>query len=256
MEVAFPRYTTTELLKTGGAMRSRRVAAVTALLISAGSITALPAAFAADGTTLYVNNRATACTDKGATAGSAATPYCTIQAAADAVTAGQTIMIEAGLYAPFSISASGTAAAPITITGASGSAFKSPAPSVNGSGAVPAITVSGASYVQVKGLWAVAGTGSAVVFTGSSHVSLDSSEVISGLAGTAPVVYATSGSSAVTISRNLVNVHRKGVSIEADGGGSGDVITTNHLSFNTGGPGIVVDGVPGTAVTSNSLQRD
>ncbi|HEX4787428.1 MAG TPA: hypothetical protein VH372_03125 [Actinospica sp.] len=84
----------------------------------AGSLSAPILAYAdatGSGPTFHVNNAASAaCSDS--TTDSAVTPYCTIQAAVDAATSpGDTVIVAAGTYASFTMTASGTAAAPITV---------------------------------------------------------------------------------------------------------------------------------------------
>jgi hypothetical protein len=70
---------------------------------------------AAVGTTLYVDGASTTCSDSGT--GTQAVPYCTIQAAANAATAGDDVLITGADYddeTQVTISKSGTATAPIT----------------------------------------------------------------------------------------------------------------------------------------------
>ena len=70
---------------------------------------------AASGATLYVNNqKGSNCSDTATGAGSQTVPFCTLQAAANGVTAGDTVLVTPSSYQPFTISAQGTASAPIT----------------------------------------------------------------------------------------------------------------------------------------------
>lgn len=82
---------------------------------------AVPSALAAQATTLYVDQASAACSDQGS--GTQAAPFCTIQAAADIVSPGQTVEITptgAQRYIqPVTITRSGTAQQPITFTSAS-----------------------------------------------------------------------------------------------------------------------------------------
>jgi len=139
---------------------SRRLAANAALLVSIGSLVALPAsaagaaaaASAAGATTILVDTMSPYCSDTSAMAGSATTPYCTIQAAANAATAGATVEIFGGAANAVSypedvtITHSGTAAAPITFESIGHYARL-------GSVLLPAkggtLTVQGASYVNL-----------------------------------------------------------------------------------------------------------
>jgi PKD repeat protein len=244
-------------------VRSRRIAAIAALSISASSLAALPNAEADAGTTLYVNNsQSAACSDT--TTDSATTPYCTIQAAADVVTAGQTIIVAAGTYAPFTITASGTASDPITVQAVV------PRPTPSGAGpetvttissptATAAITVSGAHYVNVSGFDAfsssttVNGAGSQVSVTGSSDISIDriSATRLGGTADVSPAVEIDGASSAVTVSRSWL-YSAAGSAVQIDPGGSDDVITTNTM-VDSGAPAIAVNGAADTDITSNAF---
>jgi len=246
-------------------VRSRRLAAIAALSISCGSITALPAAYGDTGTTLYVNN-ATAANCSDTTTDSATTPYCTIQAAADVVTAGQTVIVAAGTYAPFTVTASGTQADPITIEAA--------APSTPSTGVVAAlssivssatsvapIVVSGANYVDISDLGAyssstVAGSAATQIsVVGSTNVTLDGIYAHrASRVDTSPVVEIDGASSAVTLSRSwlLAYTPNAGDGVQVDPGSSNDVITTNV--FESQNTPILINGAPDTDVTSNTIE--
>lgn len=243
-------------------MRRRRVntsvVSVAGLVISA-SLAVVPAAEAAGGTTIYVDNASTAnCSDSAAGAGSSTTPFCTMQAALLIVQPGDTILVGSVSQSSFTISTSGTAVAPITIGHMPGS---SPQPETNivSSGSEPAITISGAEYVDISGLQAIAGTGSALLITGSSHVTLDSSAFSPSMAPTTadtqPVVHVTGGSSYVTISRDVGYAIGSGGLIAVDGGGTGDVITTNYLPRSLRGSALAVDGASNMVITSNTMNQ-
>ncbi len=231
-------------------MHGRRVATGVALLISVGSLTPLPAAHAATGTTLYVNNAVTSCSDN--TADSSVTPYCTIPAAMNAVTPGETIML-AGIYPPFSVTKSGTAGQPITIEGPT-SAVTGSAPLIatNGSTAND-ITITGASFVTVANL-RLASNGSTVAISGSDHITLDGLQSRQPSASQAPQIQALASSN-VTLSRSLLRGGSTAATISITGG-SADTITTNALENYVGTverPGIVLNGVTSSAITSNDV---
>ena len=83
-------------------MSLRHVALPAVIFLAAGSLAPI-AAHAASATTLYVGNAPTAhCSDAGT--GSSAAPYCTIQAAVNAASAGTTVLVEPGSYAPATVS--------------------------------------------------------------------------------------------------------------------------------------------------------
>ncbi|MBR7826119.1 right-handed parallel beta-helix repeat-containing protein [Actinospica sp. MGRD01-02] len=235
--------------RTGG------VAAV-ALLISVGSLVVPAAAHAASDTTFYVDDHNAAVTCSDSTSDSAVTPYCTIQAAVDVATSpGDTVIVAGGNYRWFSVTASGTAAAPITIEGAGGSmaAFVGAGGATN---TVPAIAVSGASYVVVKNLSVEAeDNASAVAISNSSHITLDSSTIwqTNFSVGTAdPSISVNSGSTAITISRNRITADYSTGAIGVQGG-SGDVITTNAVFDSRQGPAITLNQAPDSDVTSNGV---
>jgi len=240
-------------------MRKRRVAVAVALVTAAGSVSSPIAAHAASATTFYVNNATSAdCSDS--TTDSLTTPYCTIQAAVNAASSpGDTVSLASGLYAPFTVTASGTAAAPITIEnpegdgGAVTNVYAAP-----GSSATP-ITVNGASYVSFKGIEAQGTEGQTVLdITGSSsHISVDSSILYQQKQGavqlTGPDVEIDGGSSDVTLSRNTVDALGGNTGILAQDS-SGDVITTNRGDTD-GGPFLALDQATNADVTSNTAQR-
>ncbi len=237
-------------------MRIRhRVAVVTATFVCAGSAFGPAVVAQADATgSFYVNNAATAdCSDS--TTNSADTPYCTIQAAVSAATSpGDTVIVGSGSYAPFTVTASGTAAAPITIESVSGLGFPtSPFTIVATSTGVSAVTLKGASNIVVKGLHIIeTANASAVTVAGGSGDTLTDSYVgQSHVGGTAPAVSIGSGATSVTVSRNeLVGTTSEGL-VSAQGG-SNDVVTTNVMT-NDLGPAIVLSGATSSDVTSNTM---
>ncbi len=157
-------------------MRSRRAAVSAVGLVVSASLIALPAARAASGSTIYVDS-SSHCSDTAVGAGSSPlTPFCTVQAALAIVQPGDTVQTS-GTLAPFTVSAAGTAAAPITIRTADPAPFQTMTV-VQATGSLPAITVSGASYVNLSGFFAVGGTGSTLLVTGSNHIVVDSSSVL------------------------------------------------------------------------------
>lgn len=231
-------------------MHGRRVATGVALLISVGSLTPLPAAHAATGATLYVNNTILTCSDT--TMDSSVTPYCTIPAAMNAVTPGETISL-GGIYPPFSVTKSGTPSQPITITGGTSAVHGSAAAIQVTSGSANLITVTNASYVNLIGLRVNAYLGSPVVISGSDHISLDGLRTGQASAAVVPQVQAVS-SSQLTISRSQLRGGMTTPMISITGG-TGDTITTNAVENlgNLHRPGIALDGVTSSAITSNSV---
>ena len=245
-------------------MRTQRVVITLAAIALAGSAT-MPTIAQADAasSTFYVDNATSAsCSDS--TSESSTTPYCTIQAAVDAATSpGDTVIVSTGKYAPFTVTSSGTAAAPITIE-ATANVYTSVS-DATGEAAVDAtladdetaVTLDGASYVTLDNLYVVETANQATMsITGSSNITVNSTELLdeyAGADGTASTVSITGQSSAVTLSRDFVRGFSTGGAILADGG-SGDTITTDQVAGPYDGPGIVLDQVTGADLTSNTLQ--
>ena len=234
--------------------RSRRAFAAVASVAMALS-TGIAVAHAAASSILYVNdNTSSNCTDTGSGAGSSATPFCTVQAAANAAGAGDTVDIYAGIYnGAVNVTTSGTAAAPITFQPV-GSGVTTISDGTGQTG--PALTFTGSSYVDFNGDVPLADqpyhapglfVASALV-NGSSHITLDGIDASS--TGAAYSVQVAGSSSDVTLSHSILNGPHSGVLVQA--GSSGDVISTNEISSQASG--IVVDGASNTAITSNTLQ--
>lgn len=126
----------------------RAIAAAVSVSMALGTSVAVAHADEAS-STLYVNNATTAnCTDTGSGAGSAATPFCSVQAAANAAVAGDTVQIASGAYAAATISSAGTAQAPIVFQAFGPTGRVTIAPTSTGG---PALTFDGASYVSFEG---------------------------------------------------------------------------------------------------------
>lgn len=236
---------------------SRAAAATFALLAGTIGTTAAAHATTPSVTDLYVNGAATTCSDVGS--GTQLAPFCTIQAAADVVEPGQTVHVAATLasYAPFTISRSGTAEAPITFVG--GPSMNYPgitAPLVKGVTTTPsvAVTVSGAQYVSFSGIDATGIDRSALQVLGSSNISYDQAWIYSsgGRSATAPSTAVVDGASSdVTLSKDDFPTN-PGWAIDAQSGASGLVITDDYLQASSQG-GIRADGVTGVTVTADSI---
>lgn len=229
-------------------MRKYTLAASAALVLSISTLAPVTA-HAATASTIYVDNASgSGCSDSGS--GTEAVPFCTIQAGADAASAGDTVLVEPSYYSSakaLTISDSGTASAPITISSVSPLQA-----GISASAGGAPLVISGASYVDVSG-FEVSSAGQGVLVENSSHVTVDSLQVESGSSGTtsAPAIEVTGTSKDATISRNNLPSAYSSAGIQVDSGSSGDVITTNFVG--NFGAGIVVDGGAGTDVTSNTL---
>lgn len=233
-------------------MQKRRVAALAALITVSASVAAAANARADAATTLYVDKTSAACSDSGS--GTQGAPFCTIQAAFNAVVAGQTVQVVTGVYAqPATLSASGTAVAPITVQFAhSKDCFLGPDPSIGTpAGSSAALTLSGASYVNLVNVCVdnLSTTQPAVAIRSAAHVSLSGGQVFA----SQDAVAISGMSSAVTVQR--MSLSSAGAAVRVGSGVSGAAITTNYVSgsYTDGGMGIAVDGATGTDIVSNSV---
>src|SRR5260221_4556476 len=128
--------------------------AVPVLLVGAFFLAPAPRAIADPPSFLYVNGAAVNCSDTGP--GGQTQPFCSIQAAADVASPGQTVEISGAptvTYGAVTIKRSGTATQPITFTSATPGAVM---PQIYAPTAQPSVTISGAhdivlSYLNVYG---------------------------------------------------------------------------------------------------------
>ncbi|MBR7839341.1 right-handed parallel beta-helix repeat-containing protein [Actinospica durhamensis] len=234
------------------ALMRRRAAALAFAVAAVGVIAPTQQAVAAAGATLYVNNVSPACTDAGS--GTQAAPYCSIQAAANAATAGDTVLIYGstaggGTYDytngdPYAggvkVTNSGTAAAPIV--------FKAAAGPYEISGGGDAFTIDG-DYVEVSGA-DIVDASLAAFWVGGSHDTLDQDQT-----DTAGNPVYVGGGSDVTIQRSFL-ASSGIVAVVFSGSSTGAVLTTNAISIAGGGPkdyAVLVDASPDVDVTSNTI---
>lgn len=234
--------------------RQHRWAAAVVFAMAAGSTAAATsvAVAATTGTTLYVNNTVSACSDSGS--GTEAAPYCNPQAAFSAVKAGGSVIIEAGKYTlPATFGASGTAAAPIAVDfGAPGSAYSSSTPEFSApSGATtPQLSVVNASYVTFNNANVYGAGPAAVAVAGSSHVTFTGG-TIQNSSGAGITV--SGASSDTTVER--LSVQALGSDVSLDASDTGTLITTNLITRNQAGSSanVAVNGAAGTDVIGNTI---
>jgi hypothetical protein len=231
----------------------RRIAAA-AVLIMAGSLSSPLVAHAdTSATTFHVDAIPSKCSDS--TTDSVTTPYCTIQAAVDAATTpGDTVVVASGIYAPFTVTSSGTATAPITIVGAGN--YSSSVENDNTTTPTPILTFAGASYIDVESLQLLQTTNAAstVTFTGSSNITVGGSWVSIYKPDTnVPMVDLDAGTSSVTFSRDKMDSSSTVAAVDLQGS-SDDVLTTDDF-FTTSGPVVTLDQTKGVDVTSNDFDE-
>lgn len=212
---------------------SRRVAtaAVSVSLALAGTVAA---AHANASPVLYVDGSVSNCTDSGT--GTQAAPYCTIQAAANAAVAGDTVQITGGTYKGLvDVKSAGTATAPIVFQPEGVVAIVDPSGQTG-----PALSFDGASYVSFNG-----NMGSTYFSVADVAVNASSNVTANGL--NADEFRVTGNSTAVALTRSKVAYAQVG------SGSSGDVISTNIIEGSDALHGISVSGAANTAVTSNTI---
>ena len=147
--------------------RHSAIAGLLSLLFATSLVIAFPAAAA---TTLYVDSSSPTCANAGP--GSQAIPFCTIRSAANVAIAGQTVQVAAGDYPEnISIANSGTQSAPIVFQPAPGALVRV------GNAQTRAFTVSGKSWIQIKGFTVSGTTGIGIYLKNASNITLSGNRV-------------------------------------------------------------------------------
>ena len=224
-----------------------------AAFFSAPAVVSAQAAMAAvPASTLYVNGAAANCSDTGP--GTQAVPFCSIQAAANVVVAGQTVQVQASpgfAYGAVTIAHSGTPTAPITFVGAGPNGSMA---LIQPTASFPSVTISGASNVALSSFDIQhAGSQDGIDVTNSQDITLNELFINEdGTTTAAPNGIAIDGTStSVTVSRSQIfGSHGDGISVKARAGGI--FISTNYVSSSSQFAGISVDGAIAD-VTSNSV---
>ena len=236
-----------------GYMRTKvRVALTLSAVTVAAGLTAWPAQAA--GTTYYVDISNQACSDSGS--GTAAAPFCSIQAGVNAASAGDTVIVSSSLNRTYQagtvISKSGSDGSPITIVSNPAQHYQSNGnPLIWMTSGSSAFTLNGASHIVIRG-FAILNYASAplVQVQNSTDVTLDGIDGAgSANDGGSAAVTVDGASSAVTISRSMLS----GVTVSS--GAANVTVTTNRLFGNFGQTPILATGVNGLSVTSNTVQR-
>src|ERR1700675_1954553 len=128
------------------------------------TLVSVPRALGLGPTTLYVDRSNAACSDAGS--GTPAQPFCTIRAAANKVSAGQTVQVAAGTYSEsVNVPASGNSGAPILFTAAPGATVTIP-------NQTSGIVISGRSWVTVNGFTVTNSSDVGINVQNSSNVTI------------------------------------------------------------------------------------
>ncbi len=200
---------------------------------------------------LYVDAAAAACTDSGP--GTQAAPFCSIQAAANVVVAGQTVYIQGapGLeYGAATITRSGTPTAPITFVG---TGVNGTIPVLYPVHALASVTISGASNVVLSSLDIQhSESEDGINVNNAQHITLDRLIVNedSGRAGVTGIAI-DGQSSSVTVSRSQI-FGQRGPGVAMQAGAQHITIGANYVYSESEFAGISVNGATAD-VTSNSV---
>ncbi|MER5641506.1 PKD domain-containing protein [Kitasatospora sp. NPDC002227] len=213
--------------------------------------TAVPGLAVADAATLYVDSTNPRCTDSGAGAGGPSAPFCTIQAAADAVQAGQTVEVVHGSYPEkVTVTHSGEPGKPVTFrTGVLPTVSQPVVGQKDGVHADHGFVLASVHDIVISG-FTVTPTAEPFVLTGTSRVTLESNRVRA-TGGATPAVRIGGGADATTLSRNFLFDGPNAVVVE--GGATGTTVTGNVVDSRNGGGGVRITDSTGTVVTGNTV---
>ena len=235
--------------------------------VTAGTPRPIPA-----GPLLFVDDApSSGCSDTASGAGTQAVPFCTLEAAADAVVAGDTVLVTPGVYTGFSLKAQGTASAPITFESSilpSGANFAPPIRIENPvqQGTLPpapahAIDVENSGYVDLEDFSVEeTATSDAVLVNASQHVTVNDFMDWVGYPQSgqqAPDIHITGDSSYVAVTRASEVNGSSQPYVKVDAGGSNDTIADSAFWGDDGTADAVdVTGTPDTEITGNSFGVD
>jgi hypothetical protein len=195
--------------------------AAAGLSLAMAGVIAVPSASAATGATLYVDNMIGTCTDAGT--GTQAAPYCTIQAAAAAAAPGDTVLVAGSDFTTYGtnveISASGTAAAPITFESVGAPYFT-----------ITQLKVSG-SYIVVRGGILEGGLPEAAATVTGAHVTFDHDELFG---DGSVIVQAGANVDGLTIERSNLSIMGNNSVVQLGSGDTDTVVSSDILSTGTG----------------------
>jgi hypothetical protein len=227
----------------------------TAAVLSGGPSASAATADSSSGTTLYVDELSSTCSDSGS--GTQALPFCTLQAAANVAQPGDTLLVSTAgntvIKQDVTFSQSGTPAQPITV------AWSGTAPEWTGSGTGSAVlTFDHVHDINVSGL-AISYSGEdGVDVADSQDITLNQMAFSQGSVGadTAPVaVSIDDSSSSITVSRSRIS--QTDAPATTDGirvaDATGVTLTTNEMTVASSGTPISVSDSTDVDVTSNTV---
>jgi PKD domain len=217
------------------------------------------------GPVLYVDGApGSGCSDTAGGAGTLGVPFCTLQAAANVVVAGDTVLVTPGVYAGFTLDAQGTAAAPITFESSVVSNDPGNSALIGIEALLPkgatspahAIDVENSNYVDLENFRIQElVTSDALLVNASHHVTVD--EFMDWTAygphpQPAPDVHVSGDSSYVAITRASEFNGSRQPYVQVDAGGSNDTVADSAF-WGDDATSVAVAGTPDTEITGNSL---
>jgi PKD repeat protein len=241
-------------------MKLRKIAVGTAMILAVGSGSVGAAAYAdpTPATALYVDQANKACSDTGS--GTSAAPFCTIQAAANVASAGQTVVVDPGTpnedyNESVQITRSGTPGDPITFEAGLPWNGYTPQVVVGPIGTQvlqTGFTLSGVHDVVIRGFAIEGAKSESVAVADSSDITVDHIGFgIGGVEEISPIgVDVTGASNDVTVSRSVFETSGDAVSIGS--GVTNAIVSTNRFNDSFDGQEVSADGATGTAITSNT----
>ncbi|MGY5009612.1 PKD domain-containing protein [Streptomyces sp. 900105755] len=210
-------------------------------------------AHATTGTALYVDDDAAGCSDTGP--GSQAEPFCQIQPAADAAAPGDTVYVARNKtrYAPVTIKSVGTADAPVTFVTDPGDNAAATRAAVLSDTATPAMTFSGAQYVDMTGFSLSSIGTSTLVVSRSQHIAYDTGGVSTAQAApsTAETISVDGSSSGISLTRLNIAPESGGLAF-ASAAGAQDITLADDLTQLGGG--ISATGTMGIHLAGDTLR--
>lgn len=215
----------------------------------------LPAAADSTPPTLYVSGLGPmggGCSDAGP--GSYSDPLCTVQAAANVVVPGQTVVVDTNVSNDYDtedvhITRSGAPGAPIVFkTG--GLPKSGNQPSVVIEGKANGFTLDGVHDVTIEGFGVENTTSTAITVSNSSDITLNNLDVSNDGETVTDGIDVTGDSSDVTISRSEVGAN--GVTVSLGPGVTGTDVADNLFGFDGSSAAVALNGAANTDITNNT----